>query len=449
MRKPSPFDLPPDLDGQKNALTTALQIVQGFALYFVVSEPSRVRPRLMDEVETRLTGKTTQRVVVPPGSVNLLHVLQERLSDPLPDVVFVYGLESSVYGAAEARSHPLLLNLNATRNNLYAVLPRPVVLWVPLFVLKAITDAAPDFISVRSGVYSFPLDREERRQMDAAAAALGQTQVLSLGHSERAKSIAEMQALLSEYRSLPLRERDPLDEARILNRLGESHNILGGYAEAEPLLVEALAIRRKLLPVRHPDTATSLNNLAALYYNRGRYAEAEPLYVEALAIYRETLPAGHPDIASSLNNLAGFYNNQGRHAEAEPLYNEALAIYREALPASHPYIASSLNNLAALYEAQNRHAEAEPLSLEALAMRRKALPAGHPSIATSLNNLAGLYNNQGRHAEAEPLYNEALELVRKSLEDDHPNRKIVEDNVAEFKWKKTTRDESLRLPSQN
>jgi Tetratricopeptide repeat len=39
---------------------------------------------------------------------------------------------------------------------------------------------------------------------------------------------------------------------------------MGDYAKAEPLYLEALPIRLKVLGLEHPDTAVSLNNLAAL-----------------------------------------------------------------------------------------------------------------------------------------------------------------------------------------
>jgi hypothetical protein len=42
-------------------------------------------------------------------------------------------------------------------------------------------------------------------------------------------------------------------------------------SEAEPLLVEALAMRKRLLGEEHPAVATSLNNLAGLYESQGRY----------------------------------------------------------------------------------------------------------------------------------------------------------------------------------
>jgi hypothetical protein len=42
-------------------------------------------------------------------------------------------------------------------------------------------------------------------------------------------------------------------------------------SEAEPLLVEALAMSKRLLGEEHPDVALSLNNLASLYFSQGRY----------------------------------------------------------------------------------------------------------------------------------------------------------------------------------
>ena len=176
----------------------------------------------------------------------------------------------------------------------------------------------------------------------------------------------------------------------------------------------------------------SLNNLAELYRAQGRYADAEPLYLEALEIKRTALGAAHPDTATSLNNLAQLYRAQGRYADAEPLYHEALEIFRTALGAAHPDTATSLNNLAALYHAQGRYTDAEPLYLEALEIRRTALGAAHPDTATSLNNLAQLYRAQGRYADAEPLYLEALEIRRTALGAAHPDTLLIQMNLGMF-----------------
>jgi tetratricopeptide (TPR) repeat protein len=79
---------------------------------------------------------------------------------------------------------------------------------------------------------------------------------------------------------------------------------MGDYSKAEPLLREALEVRRKVLGPEHPDTAQSLNNLAALYWTMSDYRKAEPLFKETLAILHKVLGPKDPDTASSLNNLA-------------------------------------------------------------------------------------------------------------------------------------------------
>ncbi|MDA0266203.1 MAG: tetratricopeptide repeat protein [Cyanobacteria bacterium] len=211
-----------------------------------------------------------------------------------------------------------------------------------------------------------------------------------------------------------------LDVANSLNNLAELYRTQGRYGEAEILHREALAIYREQLGERHLNVAISLNNLALTYYAQGRYGEAATLFQAALEIRREQLGAHHPSVATGLNNLAGLYDTQGRYREAEPLYLEAVTIYREQLGDRHPNVANSLSNLAVLYRIQGRYDEAEPLHLEALDIRRERLGDRHPEVAASLNNLAELYRAQGRYGEAEPLQLEALDIRRERLGDRHP-----------------------------
>jgi CHAT domain-containing protein/tetratricopeptide (TPR) repeat protein len=207
----------------------------------------------------------------------------------------------------------------------------------------------------------------------------------------------------------------------------------GRLAAAEPLYMEALAMRQRLYPAEkypagHPDLAQSLNNLALLQKAQGRLSTAEPLYREALAMYRrlypaEKYPAGHLDLARSLNNLALLLQAQGRLSAAEPLCREAQAMCQrlypvEKYPAGHPDLAQSVNSLAYLLHEQGRLSAAGPLYREALAMRQRLYPAekypaGHPDLARSLNNLASLLQGQGRLSAAEPLCRDTLAMYRR------------------------------------
>jgi len=161
--------------------------------------------------------------------------------------------------------------------------------------------------------------------------------------------------------------------------------------------------------------ATALGNYGLELRGQQRLAEAKPLLVEALAIRRASLPSGHPLIATALGSLAVVLEAEiscrGRLEQAEPLHLEALEINRRALPAGHPDVATALNNLARLYKAQQRLPEAEPLFVEALAIKRASLPAGHPDLAFCLNNLARLWLDRQVYTRALPLIAEAADIL--------------------------------------
>ena len=225
-------------------------------------------------------------------------------------------------------------------------------------------------------------------------------------------------------------QKADLERAITLNKQVINLFSQGKYAEATPLAIEALKIRREVLGDKHPDTADSINNLALLYSKQAQYAKAEPLFLEALKIKRETLGDKHPKTALSINNLALLYYKQAQYAKAEPLYLEALKIKREALGNKHPSTALSINNLAMLYSDQAQYAKAEPLLLEALKISRETLGDKHPATALSINNLALLYSNQAQYAKAEPLLLEALKICREVSGNKHPATATSINNLA-------------------
>ncbi len=69
----------------------------------------------------------------------------------------------------------------------------------------------------------------------------------------------------------------------------------------------------------HPDAIRSLHALVRFYRKQERYADAESLLVTALAKQEETLGPDHPGVARPLSNLAGLYHAQGRYEEAESI----------------------------------------------------------------------------------------------------------------------------------
>jgi len=376
----------PDEAAQLAALAGALELARGFTLLFACCNQANDRDRLMDDLRARLPRLRVQSLPLRAPVRSLLIELLAHLDAPPPDAVFVYGLEDWLPAGVEAERSPFVLNLNAARNYFRQVAPCPVVLWLPQHLLTAIARGAPDFCSVRSGLYSFSAIPQDRERVAETLTSPGWTAMAGLALDEKRERAGALAAMLAEYEALPDDLRDPRAESRLMNSQASLRQILGDFKSAEPLFRRALAAREAALGPDHPETATSLNNLANLYKSQGRYAEAEPLSRRALAAREAALGPDHPETATSLNNLASLYKSQGRYTEAEPLFRRALAIDESALGPDHPDTATDLNNLAHLYQSQGRYAEAEPLSRRALAIDESALGPDHPKTAIARKN---------------------------------------------------------------
>ncbi len=211
------------------------------------------------------------------------------------------------------------------------------------------------------------------------------------------------------------------DRARTLNDLGSLYLIQGRYREAEPLLQKAQRIRQQMLGSDNPDTATSLTSLAQLYHAQGRYGDAERLYGEAMEIRQRKLEPGHPDFARSLSNLAKLYTDQGKYHQAEALYIEARQILEPALGKQHLDVANLLNNLALVYRKKGEYEKAEELYVDALRIQELIWGDEHPDVAETRNNVARLFRAQGRYEEAEPIYLRALRIREDIFGPDHPS----------------------------
>src|SRR5262249_3127716 len=89
-------------------------------------------------------------------------------------------------------------------------------------------------------------------------------------------------------------------------------------------------------PNGHPDLPSTLNNLAACHKVVGDYGKAEPLLREALDMKRALFPKaqypdGHPELATVIHGLAWVYGAAGEFDKAEPLFREALGMCRALL----------------------------------------------------------------------------------------------------------------------
>ena len=112
-----------------------------------------------------------------------------------------------------------------------------------------------------------------------------------------------------------------------------------------------IALIGETMGIRHPEYATALNQLALLLIMQGDADAAEPLLRDALDVRRASLGENHPDFATNLSSLGGVLWARGELEAAEPLLRQAAEVRRSALGQGHPKTVVSLNSLDQLQRA--------------------------------------------------------------------------------------------------
>lgn len=266
----------------------------------------------------------------------------------------------------------------------------------------------------------------------------------------------------------------PEVKASMMAVMGEVYTRLGLLDEAEPLLVESLAIRTRVLDELHAEVVDGVIKMASLELARGAIPAAryrlelllgrlrgavdaddtrivevlrrlgtvhleagdldasEALLREAVDRRRELNGAEHPETVGVLTDLGLTLLRKGAYAEAEEALRTSLEIGEARLPVDHPTLATRRSNLGSVLKAMGRYDQAASLLEQALASRRRVYGDDHVLVATSLNNLAGVDEAAGRSAEAEARYREALSLWRQRLGDQHPGVATMLANLGTF-----------------
>lgn len=217
--------------------------------------------------------------------------------------------------------------------------------------------------------------------------------------------------------------------ARALGSLGISLADVGQHENALRVTQDAVLLFRRLVEADaaayEPDLAVSLSNLGQRLWQVGRPTEALESAQEALAVYRRLAaaePAAYEDeLGLALNNLGLRLWQVRRPTEALTPTREAIAVYRRlaaANPAAHePALALMLLNLGAQLWEVGRSTEALTPTQEAVASFRRLTVANaavfEHELAKSLANLGVQLSAAGRSTEATAPTQEALTLYRR------------------------------------
>lgn len=167
------------------------------------------------------------------------------------------------------------------------------------------------------------------------------------------------------------------------------------------------------------DASFPMAHLGGVLADRNELAEAETLLVRALAIRRQHLPTQDVRLIPVLSTLGSLYTDQRRYREAEPLLREAVSIFEAAPRDDHTVLTGPLNNLALLLGATERLPEALSVAERSVALRRRLYGPRHLETANGLLTLGNLQGIANRDAESLATLDEALEAARASGGEQH------------------------------
>ncbi|GEM_PF-1364036 len=191
-------------------------------------------------------------------------------------------------------------------------------------------------------------------------------------------------------------------------------------AQAEPLLIAALATQTKLLGRGNPNIQPTIRKLAVCYRDQKQYSSAEILFKELLATIKKHIERSRSSLAwmdeicyaKEQSDLIDNYMRQKNWAEAIPLSQKLLATYQSMPGNDHDSdsLPSALLTMGVCYSEDGQYLLAEPLFEEALKLLQSSRKHEPSYVAIVLSKQANNLAAMAKYNQAEPLYKEALSI---------------------------------------
>lgn len=239
----------------------------------------------------------------------------------------------------------------------------------------------------------------------------------NLGHYAQAEPLLR-QAVESYRTSLGSSDTLTLDA---MEALADAVHLQAEYGEAEQLLKKLIQRRTEVLGREHADTIRAEGSLALLYRNTRRLDEAEATLEPLIARAREALGDRHRETLRLLHYRGNVLRDLLRIEAAVHAYEEALEGREEVLGADHPDTLFTMSSFANALSAGRRYEEAEPLLRRVVDKRSDVLGADHPFTIRSMGELATVQMRTSRFTEAEKTLRHVIECQQGSLPEDHPD----------------------------
>ncbi|MGH7574709.1 MAG: tetratricopeptide repeat protein [Longimicrobiales bacterium] len=259
--------------------------------------------------------------------------------------------------------------------------------------------------------------------------------LLALGGALRltlTPAVPQAAAAYTEAVSLLERQANP-DDARFAQAffgLADAAHSQGQFDLADSLLQQTIARYARPGAAPHPDAATSMHNLGTLRMYRRQPADAEPMLREALRLRRQIYGAVHPAVAQTLYALARSLTLAGRYADAVQIADQAVAVTDSTWGKDHLSAADARLALGfSLLKVDQGERAVQILEAALVVLRAQLGPSDTRVFGTEVM-VAQAYSSMGQFDRARTRFSEILRRVDVDLGPDHAFRAHLQFELA-------------------
>lgn len=240
--------------------------------------------------------------------------------------------------------------------------------------------------------------------------------------------------------------QQPIILAAVSQSIGENYLALEDIDKAEPLLTNALKIRRENLEPNDPDLLISLVSIGNVYELKGQYEESKKSFLEAWEMAISLHGEQSMKVVGVLDELTNTYLYLSDFESAKKAAEDALAI-RRALESSNLVIAKGLHSISRIASYQGNWAEAETPASQALQLIEDY---NEDPIFTmqALNQNAVILTGLGRFEQAEAYYKKSIDIANQHLGPNHGETVLVKENLGNIWFQQKRYDETIELLKQ-
>lgn len=391
-------EVPDQIATSLRALRRGLSRADGFALFVAVSNSPARTKRLIAELDDSLPDVELETVELQAGVTDPLDAVLDQVDQPSSAPLMIVGLEHSI--RSDQPDAPALQALNLRRPEWPKLLPRPLVLWVPEYLLGILGRQTPDYLDWRSDTVFFPdVEEELLKPVWSETWAGGRDGRMSA--EDRRLRIEELQSRITSLRD----SKDTLAQqclSQWLIELGNHMLLLGNLRDAENAYDNALHIASSL--GFKELIASSYANLAQVYILRGQLDRSEEMIIKSLEFERRS--GRQEGMAADYGSLGLIHWNRRELKRAEEMYRKAIDIHQEL--GNQEGVAHNYGNLGLIYMARGELDRAEEIFTESLRINERL--GRHQGMAIQYGNLGLIYWRLGELARSEEMHRKALEI---------------------------------------